>query len=92
MSSDNGDLEELNGLVSPKGMEIAPRSSLPYRVNILRSRLLLSLKSVDASKPVYKARFVVQGHRDIVKDMHVSNSSTARPPSTRLQFSVAGMR
>jgi hypothetical protein len=39
-------------------------SELPTGVNVLNGRFVVTIKDVGTEKEIYKARYVVQGHRD----------------------------
>lgn len=81
-----------SGLLSRGEFEVVHRETVPRDANILSVRFVLEIKSADTRTPSYKARFVMQGHRDRDKHILVQNSSKARPESVRILVSVAAMR
>ena len=67
------------------------KQNVPKDANKLSGRYFLAIKNVETEKPVFKARFVVQGHRDKDKNIIVHNSTNLRQSSTRLIASLAAV-
>ena len=53
---------------------------------------MLALKNAGTGSELSKARYVVQGHRDIDKSYMVHNITNLRQNSTRILISVAGIK
>lgn len=88
----NANQEELSGLVARNAFQLVRCTTVPVATNIRNGRFILSIKGIDTPCPVYKARYVVQGHRDREKHRLVQNSSTARPASVHLLVTIFAMR
>lgn len=84
-------LKELEGLARRGVFEIVAKDDVPEDANILGSRFVLSIKNKDSDKEVYKARYVVQGHKDIEKHLLVHTSTNLRQSSVRLLLSIAAL-
>jgi Reverse transcriptase (RNA-dependent DNA polymerase) len=85
--------KEIDGLERRGTWKVVDQSSLPPLSNILGGRFVCTVNepSEACAKPVYKARFVCQGHRDKERNVLVHNSTTIRQPSTRPIARVAGL-
>lgn len=83
--------KELEGLARRGVYEIVLKDEVPEGANILGSRFVLSIKNKDTGDEVYKARFVVQGHKDREKDFLVHISSNLKQSSIRLVLSLAAI-
>lgn len=57
--------------------------------NILRARLVLSLKDTKMRYPTFKAHFAVQGHRDKEKTAPVHDTTNMRQPSIKIVTAIA---
>jgi Reverse transcriptase (RNA-dependent DNA polymerase) len=66
-------------------------SELPTGANVLNGRFVVTIKDVGTEKEIYKARYVVQGHRDKEKTSMVHHNTTARQQSTRLLIGLAAI-
>ena len=65
------------------------KSEMCANPNILGGRFVLAIKDAGTNKERWKARFVVQGHREKLKTSLVHDSPTARQNSTRLIVGLA---
>ena len=81
--------KELKGLIARDTWEKVKLSQLPSDANVLNGRFVLSIKNVGSKDELYKARFVVQGHKDSEKMYLIHNASTLKQSSTRLIASIA---
>lgn len=57
----------------------------------MRGRFVLSMKSKDTDKEVYKERYVVRGHKDIEKYSLAHSSSNLKQSSVWLLLSIAAV-
>lgn len=62
-----------------------------HDANVLDTRFVLSLKNTETDKPLFKARFVVQGHTDAKKGMLVDRAKNVRKNSVRLLVSITAV-
>lgn len=62
---------------------------MPIGSNILEDRFVLALKKVGAIDESCKARFVVQGHTDILKNMIVHTSVNVRQQTIGMIVAIA---
>ena len=76
--------KEIKGLVDRGTWKIVLKQDVPKGANILSGRYVLVIKNVVTDKPVFKARLVVQGHKDKDKNILVHNSTNLRQSSTLL--------
>ena len=83
--------KEIGGLLSRKTWKVVCERDVPTDANIMGGRFVLTLKDVGTDKPFFKARYVVQGHRDKDKDYLVHDSTTLHQHSTKLILSLAAI-
>lgn len=81
--------KEVTGLINAGTFLVILREGIPSDANILPGRFVLVIKSGKDGKIKYKARFVIGGHRDKLKDMMVHAASTLQPQSIRLLLALA---
>lgn len=60
------------------------KTDIPPGGNVLPGRFVLAFKSKIDGTVVFKARYVIGGHRDKMKDLLVHFSNTVQPQSVRL--------
>jgi hypothetical protein len=75
---------EIEGIVEKRTWAMTVRSEMPANANLLGSRFVITIKDIGTDRELYKARYVVQGHRDKEKTSMVHHSTTAKQQSTRL--------
>ena len=80
---------EINGLMNKNTWKVIDQDIIPKNANILSGRFVLSIKNANTDEESYKARYVVQGHKDREKSLLVHNSTTVRQSSTRLIMALA---
>ena len=83
--------KEIEGLLERGTFKIVVREEIPNNPNILGGRFVLAVKNPSTKEEVYKARFVVQGHRDRDKAILVHASPNLRQESVRLLFAIASI-
>lgn len=83
--------KELEGLAHRGVFEVVLKDDIPSNANILGGRFVLSIKNKDTNEEIYKARYVVQGHKDIEKHMLVHSSSNLKQSSIRILLSIAAL-
>jgi hypothetical protein len=59
---------ETKVLIDKGTWRIVKKQDLPKDANILHGRFVLTIKNVGTESETYKARYVVQGHRDKERD------------------------
>lgn len=62
---------------------------IPENANILKARFVLAIKHIETNEPRYKARVVIQGHRDVDKHQTIHTSITLHPSSVRMLCQAA---
>lgn len=87
----NAKLKELDGLIKNKTWKIVCRNEVPSNANILNGRFVLAIKDEGKNKEVWKARYVVEGHRDSMRQSLVHNTTVARQQSTKLVVGIAAI-
>ena len=81
--------KEIRNLLKRKTFKIILKEDiLPYG-NVLPGRFVLAIKSSITGEVVFKARYVIGGHRDKLKHMMVHSSTTMQPSSVRLLLALA---
>jgi hypothetical protein len=80
---------EIKGLIDKGTWRIVKKQDIPKDANNLHGRFVLTIKNIGTESETYKARYVVQGHRDKEKGYLVHNSTTVRQNSVRLILSTA---
>ena len=81
--------EEIANLIKRGTFKIILKEDVPTNANILPGRFVLSLKSTIDGTIKHKARFVIGGHRDKLKNLMVHSSQTLQPQSIRLLLALA---
>jgi Reverse transcriptase (RNA-dependent DNA polymerase) len=70
---------------------VTVRSEMTDNANLLNGRYVITIKDIGTERELYKARFVVQGHRDKQKTSMVHQNTTAKQQSTRLLTGLAAI-
>lgn len=81
--------KEIGGLEKRNTWKVVPKATLPPDANILGGRFVLAIKNGGTSQETWKARFVVQGHKDSMKKSLVHCVSLAKQFSTKIILSIA---
>lgn len=68
--------KEIEGLLKRGTWKIVAKDDTPPDANVLNRRFVITIKDTETNTPIYKARCVVQGHKDKEKNKLVHNSST----------------
>ena len=82
-------LDEVSDQLRRGTFKVILKSELPDGANALTARFVLAIKSSTDDKIKYKARYVVGGHRDILKNYLVDGSQTLQASSARLLVALA---
>lgn len=88
---DEAKSRELAGFAERGVYKVVCREDVPTGANILGGRFILAIKNVNTDEEVYKARFVVQGHTDIEKNLLVHNNTNLRQSSVRVLVEIAAV-
>ena len=88
---DEARAKELDGLAKRCDFEIVLKDEVPEDANILGGRFVLSIKNKNTGEEIYKARFVVQGHKDADKGLLVHTSSNLKQSSIRVLLCLAAL-
>ena len=83
--------KEIEGLLKKGTWKVVLQEEVPKDANVLNGRFVLTIKNKDTDDELYKARFVVQGHRDRDKKFLVHDSPNLRQSSIRLLVTVAAI-
>ena len=67
------------------------REEVPSDANVLPGRFVLAIKSSEDGQVMFKARYVIGGHRNRMKDMMVHSATSLQPQSIRLLLALATM-
>ena len=84
--------QEINGLLERKAFEFTPLHRLPEDANILGGRFILAIKQPGTPNERYKARFVVQGHKDREKNYIIHTSKTVRHKNIRIMMTITASK
>lgn len=82
---------DVTGLMSRGTFKVADIAEIPPRSSVLPCKLVWAVKEGAGGMDVYKARFVVGGHRDKYKVYLVHYTQKVQPSSTRLLLAIADM-
>jgi Reverse transcriptase (RNA-dependent DNA polymerase) len=82
---------EIDGLIKRDTWEVVRKRDLPADANVLCGRFVMTIKNIGTPEEMYKARFVVQGHKDREKAFLTHNSATLRHSSVKLLVSIAAI-
>lgn len=88
---DEAKRKELPSLIERGTFRIFMRSDAGPEPNIIPSRFVLALKHKENGTDVYRARFVVGGHRDRQRDTVVHNTTTLKQSSLRPLLALASI-
>lgn len=83
--------KEIEGLIRRNTWKVVLKEEVPEGSNVLSGRFVITIKNVETDEPIYKARFVVQGHKDMEKNRLVHNSTTMKQSSTRTLTALAAV-
>ena len=67
------------------------REESPDNANVLPGSFVSTIKSTEDGQEKFKARYVIGGHRDKLKQFMVHSSQTLQPTSVRLLLAMASM-
>ena len=84
-------LAEVRDLLRRGTFKVVLKEELPDGANALTARFVLAIKSTVDGKVKYKARYVMGGHRDRLKNFLVHDAQTVSPSSTRLFLCLSAM-
>ena len=87
-SSLNAIKQEIEGLLARNAFEFTKLDKIPKNANILGGRFILAIKQPGTTNERYKARFVVQGHKDREKEYIVHTSRTIRHKNIRIMLTI----
>jgi Reverse transcriptase (RNA-dependent DNA polymerase) len=82
---------EIKGLLERGTFRIILKSEIPQGANVLGGRYVLVIKDAGTEREVWKARYVIQGHRDQEKEIMVRSSTNVQQRSIRLIFALASI-
>lgn len=83
--------KEIKELLRRGTFKVILKQDVPPDGNVLPGRFVLSIKSKIDGRILFKARYVIGGHRDRMKDLLVHSTSTTQPQSVRLLLSIASI-
>ena len=86
---DSAKKKEIEGLIKRGTWKIVLRDEAPKNANILGGSFVLAIIDSYIEKEVWKARYVVQGHKDKLKTSLVHDVSTARQFSVKMLVGLA---
>lgn len=82
---------EIRNILSRCTFKVIFKGDIPPVGNALPGRFVLALKSSVDGKIMYKARYVIGGHRDKFRDWMVHSTSTLQQESVRILLALAGI-
>lgn len=82
---------EIRNFLRRNTFKIILKKDVPPNGNILSGRFVLAIKSTVDGQIKFKARFVIGGHRDKMKNMMVHCTITAQPQTVRMVMSIASI-
>lgn len=83
--------KELEGLLKRGTWKVVCSEDIPPDANVIGGRFVLCIKNAETKEPLYKARFIAQGHMDRDKRSIVHNSTTLQQTSIRVILAIAAI-
>lgn len=77
-------MKEITGLQENRVYKVIDKAQFPKRANVLGGRFVLCVKNVGSDDEIYKARYVVQDHKDKEKSRLIHPSTNLRQRSVKL--------
>lgn len=77
--------KEIQGLIDRGTWKVVLKEEVPKDANVLSGRFVLTIKNANTEEEVYKARYVVQVHRD--KEINSSSMTQQQCAKVRQDFS-----
>ena len=81
--------KEIEGLARRGTWRVVCAEDLPEKANVMGGRFVLTIKNKDTHEEIFKARFVVQGHKDSQKFSLLHKAATLHLRSIRLLLCLA---
>lgn len=78
-------------LIERETWKLVPREKVPRDSKVLGARFVLALKDLEKEEPVFKARFVLQGHKDREKSALLHASTNMRQPSIKVMTAISAI-
>lgn len=79
-------------VLAEKGLfKVVFKEDIPAVANVIDGTFVLSLKNTETEKETYKARFLVQGRRDVEKNILLHSSTNIKQSSVRLFVALAAV-
>ena len=75
---------EISSLVRRGTRQIVPKDEVPGSINIICKRFAMKIKDKETENPLYRARYVMQGHRERKKKNLVHEETTVNQISIRI--------
>lgn len=82
---------KIKGLLKRGTFKIILKRDVPKNGNILPGRFVLAIKSLVDRKIKFKARYVIGGHRDKLREYLIHSSNSTQPQSVRILLSLAAL-
>ena len=76
--------KEIQGLIDRGTWKVVLKDELSENGNILKGRFVLAIKDSGKDKEIWKARYVVQGYKDNLKQYLIHDTNTTRNNSVRM--------
>lgn len=83
--------KEIKGLLERGTFQIILREEVPPGSNLMPARFVFAIKSTEDRKIKFKARYVICGNRDRMKNMMVHSTITVQASSTRIALALASI-
>ncbi|MEM1283154.1 MAG: reverse transcriptase domain-containing protein [Chlamydiota bacterium] len=83
--------KEIEGLIRKGTWKIVLKEEVPRDANVLTSHFVITIKDVETNQPIFKARYVIHGHKDKEKDFLVHNTTNIQQSSIRTIVCLAAV-
>ena len=83
--------KEIRHLLQRGTFKVILKEEVPPDLDVLPGRFVLAIKFSIDSKTKYKARDVIGGHRDKLKELMVHSTATLQPQSVRMCLALAAI-
>ncbi|MEM6805931.1 MAG: reverse transcriptase domain-containing protein, partial [Bacteroidota bacterium] len=89
--ADEAKRTEIEGLIKKGTWKVVLKEEIPDDANILTGHFVITIKDVESDTPIFKARYVIHGHKDKEKDILVHNTTNLQQSSVRTIVALAAI-
>lgn len=76
--------KEYDGTVAKGGVRVVSHENLPKNANLVGNRYVLTIRNANTTEEIYKTRWILLRHHDILRHLFAKNSPMLMRPSLRI--------